>query len=45
MPRTLLVTPPDETAPLSVRWTGGKVSDTGKASVPRVSPLRPGSGP
>lgn len=44
-PRTLLVTPPDETAPLSVRWTGGKVSDTGKASVPRVSPLRPGSGP
>ncbi|MEW2288074.1 DUF4232 domain-containing protein [Streptomyces sp. NPDC047841] len=43
-PRALLITPPDETAPLSVRWTGGQVSDTGKASVPRVSPLRPGSG-
>ncbi|MEV5388424.1 DUF4232 domain-containing protein [Streptomyces sp. NPDC052721] len=43
-PRALLVTPPDETTSLSVRWTGGKVSNTGKASVPRVSPLRPGSG-
>jgi hypothetical protein len=43
-PVALLVTPPDETVPLSVRWTGGEVSDTGKASVPRVSPLRPGDG-
>lgn len=43
-PRALLVTPPDETTPLSVRWTGRQVSNTGKASVPRVSPLRAGSG-
>ncbi|MGW2104044.1 DUF4232 domain-containing protein [Streptomyces olivaceoviridis] len=43
-PQALLVTPPDETTSLSVPWTGGKVSNTGKASVPRVSPLRPGSG-
>ncbi|KOV74411.1 MULTISPECIES: DUF4232 domain-containing protein [unclassified Streptomyces] len=43
-PRTLLVTPPDETTSLPVPWTGGKVSNTGKASVPRVGPLSPGSG-
>ncbi|MET9448462.1 DUF4232 domain-containing protein [Streptomyces cinerochromogenes] len=43
-PRALLVTPPDETAALSVPWTGGRVSDTGKASVPQVTALRPGSG-
>ncbi|MFG2628040.1 DUF4232 domain-containing protein [Streptomyces sp. NPDC048473] len=43
-PAALLVTPPDETAPISVRWTGGKVSNTGKASVPWVSPLRSGNG-
>ncbi|GAB2997320.1 DUF4232 domain-containing protein [Streptomyces pseudoechinosporeus] len=43
-PAAVLLTPPDETAPLSVRWTGGEVSNTGKASVPRVSPLRPGDG-
>lgn len=43
-PAALLVTPPDETAPISIRWTGGKVSNTGKASVPRVSPLMPGNG-
>ncbi|MEU3414703.1 DUF4232 domain-containing protein [Streptomyces sp. NPDC006658] len=43
-PATVLVTPPDETAPIPVRWTGGEVSNTGKASVPRVSPLRPGDG-
>ncbi|MFE7402910.1 DUF4232 domain-containing protein [Streptomyces sp. NPDC057557] len=42
-PTALLVTPPDETAPISVRWTGGKVSNTGKASVPWVSPLMPGN--
>ncbi|MFD5270453.1 DUF4232 domain-containing protein [Streptomyces sp. NPDC058335] len=43
-PAALLLTPPDETASISVRWTGGEVSNTGKASVPRVSPLRPGDG-
>ncbi|MFD0392103.1 hypothetical protein ACFQ3Z_02330 [Streptomyces nogalater] len=40
-PATVLVTPPDETASIPVRWAGGEVSNTGKASVPRVSPLRP----
>jgi hypothetical protein len=44
IPAAVLLTPPDETAPLSVRWTGGEVSDTGKASVPRVGPFRPGDG-
>ncbi|MFD8387284.1 DUF4232 domain-containing protein [Streptomyces sp. NPDC059679] len=43
-PAALLVTPPDETASISVHWTGGEVSNTGKASMPRVSPLRPGDG-
>ncbi|MBD0418811.1 DUF4232 domain-containing protein [Streptomyces sp. TRM S81-3] len=43
-PAALRVTPPDETAALSVRWAGGEVSNTGKASVPRLSPLRPGDG-
>lgn len=43
-PTALLVTAPDETAPISVPWTGGEVPNTGKASVPRVSPLRPGDG-
>ncbi|MEW1777192.1 DUF4232 domain-containing protein [Streptomyces sp. NPDC086777] len=43
-PAALLVTPPDETDPITVRWTGDKVSNTGKASVPRVSPLMPGNG-
>ncbi|MEU8472296.1 DUF4232 domain-containing protein [Streptomyces sp. NPDC029006] len=43
-PAAVLVTPPDETASLRVRWTGREVSNTGKASVPQVSPLRPGDG-
>ncbi|WP_316784721.1 DUF4232 domain-containing protein [Streptomyces sasae] len=43
-PAAVLVTPPDETDPVRVRWTGGKVSNTGKASVPQVSPVRPGDG-
>ncbi|MER6141832.1 DUF4232 domain-containing protein [Streptomyces sparsogenes] len=43
-PAALLITPPDETAPISVPWTGGEVSNTAKASMPRVSPLRPGDG-
>ncbi|MGW8698967.1 DUF4232 domain-containing protein [Streptomyces eurythermus] len=44
VPAGLRVTPPDETASLPVRWTGGAVSNTGKASVPVVSPFRPGDG-
>ncbi|WP_199812531.1 DUF4232 domain-containing protein [Streptomyces sp. NRRL S-337] len=43
-PAALLVTPPGETASIRDRWSGGEVSDTGKASVPQVSPLRPGDG-
>lgn len=43
-PAVLRLTPPDETAWIPVRWTGGEVSDTGKASVPRLSPLRAGDG-
>ncbi|MGW3248545.1 DUF4232 domain-containing protein [Streptomyces sp. NPDC001070] len=43
-PAAVLITPPDETVSLKVPWTGGKVSNTGKASVPRVGPFQPGSG-
>ncbi|MFF3334080.1 hypothetical protein ACFYWX_31765 [Streptomyces sp. NPDC002888] len=43
-PTAVLVTPPDETASIKVSWRGGKVSNPGKASVPQVSPLRPGDG-
>ncbi|WP_431949007.1 DUF4232 domain-containing protein [Actinacidiphila sp. bgisy167] len=45
IPAAVLVTPPDETSSLRVPWTGGRVSNTGKASVPRLSPLQPGTGP
>ncbi|MFF7215926.1 DUF4232 domain-containing protein [Streptomyces sp. NPDC008238] len=44
-PAAVLVTPPDETSSLKVPWTGGKVSNTGKASVPRLGPFQPGRGP
>ncbi|CAL9280584.1 DUF4232 domain-containing protein [Streptomyces sp. SudanB182_2057] len=44
IPAGLHVTPPDETASLPVRWAGGAVSNTGKASVPAVTPFRPGDG-
>ncbi|MEV4431267.1 DUF4232 domain-containing protein [Streptomyces sp. NPDC049602] len=43
-PEALRVTPSDETEWISVRWTGGRVSNTGKASVPRLSPFRAGDG-
>ncbi|WP_377273040.1 DUF4232 domain-containing protein [Peterkaempfera sp. SMS 1(5)a] len=43
-PAAVLITPPDETTSLRVRWTGGEVSNTGKASVPRLGPFQPGSG-
>ncbi|MCD0484040.1 DUF4232 domain-containing protein [Streptacidiphilus sp. ASG 303] len=44
VPAAVHVTPPDETAPLTARWPGGAVSNTGKASVPRLGVLRPGTG-
>ncbi|MFE0631817.1 DUF4232 domain-containing protein [Streptomyces sp. NPDC058864] len=44
-PAAVMVTPPDETASLKVPWTGGEVSNTGKASVPRLGPFQPGAGP
>jgi len=43
-PAAVLITPPDETTSLKVPWTGGEVSNTGKASVPRLGPFQPGSG-
>jgi hypothetical protein len=43
-PASVLVTPPDEKAALKVAWSGGPVTNTGKASVPRVSPFMPGTG-
>ncbi|MEV1076954.1 DUF4232 domain-containing protein [Streptomyces sp. NPDC050211] len=43
-PAAVLVTPPDETESFKVAWKGGKVSNTGKASVPQVSPFGPGDG-
>ncbi|WP_314617371.1 DUF4232 domain-containing protein [Streptomyces stackebrandtii] len=43
-PEALRVTPSDETEWISVPWTGGRVSNTGKASVPRMSPFRGGDG-
>lgn len=44
VPAAVLVTPPGETEPIKVPWAGGKVSNTGKASVPQVSPFSPGDG-
>ncbi|MDX3245138.1 DUF4232 domain-containing protein [Streptomyces sp. ME18-1-4] len=44
VPAAVLVTPPGETQPITVPWTGGRVSNTGKAAVPRVSPFRSGDG-
>ncbi|MET7355986.1 DUF4232 domain-containing protein [Streptomyces mirabilis] len=43
-PAAVLVTQPDETKSFKLAWKGGKVSNTGKASVPQVSPFRPGDG-
>lgn len=44
VPAAVLVTPPDERTSLRVPWAGGKVSNTGKASVPRLGPLQAGTG-
>ncbi|MFI8850832.1 DUF4232 domain-containing protein [Streptomyces sp. 891-h] len=43
-PSAAKVTPPDERASLRVPWSGGPVTNTGKASVPKISPLAPGTG-
>lgn len=43
-PAAVTITPPDETSSLKVTWSGGPVSNTGKASVPKVSTFRAGSG-
>lgn len=43
-PETVLLTPPDQRAPLRVDWQGGEVTATGKASVPKIGALTPGTG-
>ncbi|WP_369208831.1 DUF4232 domain-containing protein, partial [Streptomyces sp. PU-14G] len=43
-PDAALITPPDQRSSLKVDWTGGPVSATGKASVPKIGALTPGSG-
>lgn len=43
-PSAAKVTPPDEKASLTAPWSGGKVTRTGTASVPKIGPLAPGTG-
>lgn len=43
-PTAVKVTPPDEKASLQADWSGGPVTKTGKASVPKVGPLSAGTG-
>ncbi|MGY1437055.1 DUF4232 domain-containing protein [Streptomyces reniochalinae] len=43
-PDAALITPPDQRSSLKVDWSGGPVSATGKASVPKIGALTPGSG-
>ncbi|MGP3990115.1 DUF4232 domain-containing protein [Streptomyces sp. 3N207] len=43
-PDSALITPPDQRASLRVDWSGGPVSATGKASVPKIGPLSAGTG-
>ncbi|MGP3977085.1 DUF4232 domain-containing protein [Streptomyces sp. 8N114] len=43
-PDSALITPPDQRASIRVDWSGGPVSATGKASVPKVGPLSAGTG-
>jgi hypothetical protein len=43
-PKTALITPPDQRASLRVSWKGGPVTATGKASVPKIGTLNPGTG-
>ncbi|WP_079134965.1 DUF4232 domain-containing protein [Streptomyces qinglanensis] len=43
-PSAAKVTPPDERGSLRVDWSGGPVTNTGKASVPKIGPLSSGTG-
>lgn len=43
-PAGVEITPPDETASLHLAWPGGPVTNTGKASVPRVGTFSAGTG-
>ncbi|NJA58472.1 DUF4232 domain-containing protein [Streptomyces sp. NEAU-H3] len=43
-PAAIRLTPPDERDYLKAAWKGGPVSNTGKASVPRVGPFTAGTG-
>jgi hypothetical protein len=43
-PAAIRLTPPDERDYLKAPWKGGPVSNTGKASVPRVGPFAEGTG-
>ncbi|MEV8567287.1 DUF4232 domain-containing protein [Streptomyces sp. NPDC051322] len=43
-PAAVEITPPDETASLKVAWSGGPVTNTGKASVPKVGTFSAGTG-
>ncbi|MFF2521121.1 DUF4232 domain-containing protein [Streptomyces liangshanensis] len=43
-PASVLITPPDEKDALKASWTGGPVTNTGKASVPRVGVFAAGTG-
>ncbi|KOV96708.1 DUF4232 domain-containing protein [Streptomyces sp. NRRL B-3648] len=44
-PAALLVTPPDERAPLKAAWSGGPVPVSGNSSSVRLTVLAPGTGP
>ncbi|MFJ1596625.1 DUF4232 domain-containing protein [Streptomyces sp. NPDC088261] len=43
-PASVLITPPDEKDALKVAWTGGSVTNTGKASVPTIGVFTAGTG-
>ncbi|WP_369203243.1 DUF4232 domain-containing protein [Streptomyces sp. PU-14G] len=43
-PSAAKVTPPDEHASLTAPWSGGEVTKSGTASVPKIGPLAPGTG-
>ncbi|MYV51466.1 DUF4232 domain-containing protein, partial [Streptomyces sp. SID3212] len=43
-PASVLITPPDEKDALKVAWTGGGVTNTGKASVPTIGVFTAGTG-
>lgn len=43
-PDAALITPPDQRSSIRVDWTGGEVTATGKASVPKIGSLSAGTG-